>query len=99
MSSGDKGRFCNAFTPQACYLISICTPPYPRCCQICLKFELKVCKVAVKIMSEIKVKILIEVSSNLSNAQVKDLTKVSSNMSEIHVISLNLDGNPGRDLA
>lgn len=50
-------------------------------------------------MSEIKVKILLEVSSNLSNAQVKDLTKVSSNMSEIHVKSLNLDGNPGRDLA
>ena len=45
-------------------------------------------------MSEIKVKILLEVSSNLSNAQVKDLTKVSSNMSEIHVKSLNLDGNP-----
>ena len=38
-------------------------------------------------------------SSNLSNAQVKELTKVASNMSEIHVKSLNLDGNPGRDLA
>ena len=50
-------------------------------------------------MSEIKVEILLEVSSNLSNAQVKDLTKVSSNMSQIHVKSLNLDENPGRDLA
>ena len=50
-------------------------------------------------MPEIKVKILLEVLSNLSNAQVKDLTKVSSNMSEIHVKSLNLDGNPGRDFA
>ena len=27
------------------------------------------------------------------------MTKVASNMSEIHVKSLNLDGNPGRDLA
>ena len=65
--------------------------PYQRCRQICLRFKPKVRKVAGKIMSEIKVKILLEVSSNLSNAQVKDLRKVSPNM--------NLDGNPGRDLA
>ena len=94
-SSGDKGQgsFCRAFNPylwraSKVYLISICIP-IKGVVKICLGFEPKVWQGCGKVMSEIKVKGLPKVWSNVSAWSLGQIAaKVSSNMSEIQVKSL-----------